>query len=51
MPTIQSFDDHRIAMAFVILSVAVFGEYKLDNKAYIDISLPGFFDTIEEMLS
>jgi len=51
MPTIQSFDDHRIAMAFVVLSIAVFGEYKLDNKACIDISLPGFFDTIEEMLS
>ena len=51
MPKIQSFDDHRIAMAFVVLSIAVFGEYKLDNKACIDISLPGFFDTIEEMLS
>ncbi|MEC7822812.1 MAG: 3-phosphoshikimate 1-carboxyvinyltransferase [Candidatus Neomarinimicrobiota bacterium] len=51
MATIQSFDDHRIAMAFVVLSIAVFGEYKLDNKACIDISLPGFFETIEEMLS
>ena len=51
MPTIQSFDDHRIAMAFVVLSIAVFGDYKLDNKACIDISLPGFFDTIKEMLS
>ena len=51
MATIQSFDDHRIAMAFVVLSIAVFGDYKLDNKACIDISLPGFFDTIKEMLS
>ena len=51
MATIQSFDDHRIAMAFVVLSIAVFGNYKLDNKACIDISLPGFFDTIKEMLS
>ena len=31
MPTIQ-FDDHRIAMAFVVLSIAVFGEYKLITK-------------------
>ena len=51
MATIQAFDDHRIAMAFVVLSIAVFGDYKLDNKACIDISLPGFFDTIKEMLS
>ena len=51
MATIQSFDDHRIAMEFVVLSIAVFGDYKLDNKACIDISLPGFFDTIKEMLS
>ena len=50
MATIQSFDDHRIAMAFVVLSIALFGEYKLDNKVCIDISLPGFFETIEEML-
>jgi 3-phosphoshikimate 1-carboxyvinyltransferase len=51
MATVQSFDDHRIAMAFIVLSIAAFGEYEIDNKECINISLPGFFNTIEVMLS
>ncbi len=51
MATVQSFDDHRIAMAFIVFSIAAFGEYEIDNKECINISLPGFFNTIEVMLS
>ena len=51
MATVQSFDDHRIAMAFIVLSIAAFGEYEIDNKECINISLPGFFNTIAVMLS
>lgn len=51
MATVQSFDDHRIAMAFIVLSIVAFGEYEIDNKECINISLPGFFNTIEVMLS
>ena len=51
MATVQSFDDHRIAMAFIVLSIAAFGKYEIDNKECIDISLPGFFNTIEVMQS
>ena len=51
MATVQSFDDHRIAMAFIVLSIAAFGKYEIDNKECINISLPGFFNTIEVMLS
>ena len=51
MATVQSFDDHRIAMAFIVLSIAAFGKYEIDNKECINISLPGFFNTIEVMQS
>ena len=51
MARVQSFDDHRIAMAFIVLSIAAFGKYEIDNKECIAISLPGFFNTIEVMQS
>ena len=51
MARVQSFDDHRIAMAFIVLSIAAFGKYEIDNKECINISLPGFFNTIEVMQS
>ena len=48
---IKTFSDHRIAMAFIVLSIAAFGKYEIDNKECINISLPGFFNTIEVMQS
>ena len=44
---ITTFHDHRIAMAFTILSLTSFGKYLLDNKSCIDISLPNFFNLID----
>ena len=49
MAKIISFDDHRIAMAFTILSIVGFGEYDIDSTDCIDISLPGFFNILEEI--
>ena len=49
MAEITTFDDHRIAMAFTILSLTSFKKYKLDNKECVDISLPNFFKYLGEV--
>ena len=49
MAEITTFDDHRIAMAFTILSLTYFKKYKLDNKECVDISLPNFFKYLSEV--
>ena len=49
MPKITTFDDHRIAMAFTILSLTSFKKYKLDNTQCVDISLPNFFKYLSEI--
>ena len=49
MAKIISYDDHRIAMAFIILSLVAFKEFDIDNTDCIDISLPGFFEILEEI--
>ena len=46
---ITTFDDHRIAMAFTILSLAAFKKYDLDNAKCVDISLPNFFKYLSEI--
>ena len=49
MAKILSYDDHRIAMAFIILSLVAFKDFDIDNIDCIDISLPGFFEILEEI--
>ena len=49
MPKITTFDDHRIAMAFTILSLTSFEKYELDNTQCVDISLPNFFNYLSEV--
>jgi len=49
MSKITTFDDHRIAMAFTILSLTSFGKYELDNMQCVDISLPNFFNYLSEV--
>ncbi len=49
MPKITTFDDHRIAMAFTILSLTSFEKYELDNIQCVDISLPNFFNYLSEL--
>ena len=49
MSQITTFNDHRIAMAFTILSLAAFKKYDLDNAKCVDISLPNFFKYLSEI--
>jgi len=49
MSKITTFDDHRIAMAFTILSLTSFEKYELDNMQCVDISLPNFFNYLSEV--
>ena len=49
MSQITTFDDHRIAMEFTILSLAAFKKYDLDNAKCVDISLPNFFKYLSEI--
>ena len=46
---IQTFKDHRIAMAFTIADLISDGEIKLDNTECIDISFPGYFKLISNL--
>ncbi len=43
---IETFKDHRIAMAFSIANLVCDGEIKLDNKKCVDISFPGYFNLL-----
>lgn len=47
---INTFNDHRIAMAFSIASLISEGDVKLDNKSCIDISFPGYFELLNSLL-
>lgn len=47
---IKTFNDHRIAMAFSVASLISEGKVTLDNTACIDISFPGYFDLINNLL-
>ena len=47
---IKTFNDHRIAMAFSVASLISEGKLNLDNIACIDISFPGYFDLINNLL-
>ena len=44
---IETFKDHRIAMAFSIANLISDGEVKLDNRLCVDISFPGYFDLLK----
>ena len=46
---IETFNDHRIAMAFSIANLISEGEVSLDNKLCIDISFPGYFDLLKDL--
>ena len=44
---IETFKDHRIAMAFSIANLISEGEVTLDNSLCVDISFPGYFDLLK----
>ena len=43
---IESYLDHRIAMAFAIAGLAAEGETRIHNSQCVDVSYPEFFDTL-----
>lgn len=47
--TFNSFDDHRIAMAFGIASLALNGESKILNAECVSISFPAFWEIIQSL--
>ena len=47
--TINSFGDHRIAMAFSIAALVASGETAIENAACADISFPNFYLTLRQL--
>src|SRR5271169_671212 len=47
---IESFADHRIAMAFAIAALRAEGETVIHNSKCVGISYPGFFEDLERVL-
>ena len=48
---IETFSDHRIAMAFSIAGLLTGKKNILDNKECVDISFPGFFTMLNGIIS
>jgi 3-phosphoshikimate 1-carboxyvinyltransferase len=47
---LESFGDHRIAMAFAVAALRAQGESLIRGAEAAAISYPGFFDTLEELV-
>ncbi len=48
--TLQSFGDHRIAMAFTIAALLAHSESELDDAGCVAVSFPEFFDLIQSVV-
>ena len=48
---IHSHLDHRIAMAFAIAALAAEGSTKILNSQCVDVSYPGFFNQLSQLIS
>lgn len=48
---IDSFGDHRIAMAFAVAGRLADGETEINGAECVDISFPGFFETLASVVS
>ncbi len=46
---VQSYEDHRIAMAFAIAGLVAEGPTTIEGAAWVDVSFPGFFDTLQRV--
>ena len=49
--SIQSYLDHRIAMAFSVAGLASDGETQIVDSQCVDVSYPGFFAQLEQLFS
>jgi 3-phosphoshikimate 1-carboxyvinyltransferase len=48
---VDSYRDHRIAMAFAIAGLLAEGETQLRNSECVEVSMPDFFETLQEIIS
>jgi 3-phosphoshikimate 1-carboxyvinyltransferase len=48
---VDSYGDHRIAMAFAIAGLIAEGETQIKNSECVEISMPNFFETLQEIIS
>ena len=48
--TVESYGDHRIAMAMAIAGMAAAGETVIENTDCIETSFPGFEDKLKNVL-
>jgi 3-phosphoshikimate 1-carboxyvinyltransferase len=46
---VDSFGDHRIAMAFAVAGLLADGETTINGADCVDVSFPGFFDVLAEV--
>jgi 3-phosphoshikimate 1-carboxyvinyltransferase len=46
---VNSFGDHRIAMAFAVAGIFAEGETEITGAGCVDISFPGFFSILEQI--
>ena len=47
---LESFGDHRIAMAFAIAALRAEGESVIHGAGCVTISYPGFFEDLEKVV-
>ncbi len=45
---IRTEGDHRLAMAFAVLGTVSGAKVTIDDRACVDVSFPGFFDTVRQ---
>ncbi len=45
----QTYGDHRVAMSMAIAGLVASGETALDDAACVDVSFPGFFETLSRI--
>jgi 3-phosphoshikimate 1-carboxyvinyltransferase len=48
--TIESFGDHRIAMAFSVAALLADGESEITGSECVAVSFPGFFEVFESLV-
>jgi 3-phosphoshikimate 1-carboxyvinyltransferase len=49
--SVESFGDHRIAMSFAVAALAAEGKSVIKDAQAVDISYPGFFNTLKGLVS
>ena len=47
--TVDSFDDHRIAMAFAVGGLFAADSVRIRNASCVGISFPGFFEVLQAL--